>query len=220
MTLNRHFLHGALAIAGVASSFGFATSAQAALFTVSQLNTPGFVATVGDKAYSGFSIPTGTGLFDGTDSVSITVLASGTHQIDFLSTTTGGNLTSGGTLTYDVSILPGFTNTFSRAQQDTQGDDLTGGAFTRTFTPTGLTPTSLVYSSGAPLPGNGTFDAGLKTTSVTDTWTITPTASINSFSDRYLQTPPFPQPPIPEPSAVLGLLALGLCGTLVGRKKG
>jgi len=219
MTLStRSFLNGALAIAGVVSSFGFATSAQAISFTVAELNMPGFTTKVGDKVYDGFSIPTGSGLFDPNDTVVISVLGSGAHQIDFNGNATGTNLTASGSLTYNIAVDPAFTNTFSIAQQDTQGANITGGSYIRSFMPSYLTPSSLVNNNGTP-PGNGTFATGTTSVSVVDSWTITSPASINSFSDRYLQNPAFPKPKTPEPSAVLSLLALGLCGTLVSRRK-
>ena len=217
MTLSRSFLNGALAIAGVVTSFGFATSAQAITFTVAEVNAPGFSTQLGDKIYSGFTVPTGPGLFDPTDTVVISILGSGAHQIDFNANAFAPNLTASGSLSYNIAIDPAFTNVFLAAQQQTQGDNLLGGSYTRTFTPSSLTPSSLVSIDGSS-PVNGTFAPGTTSISVLDTWTITSPASINSFSDRYVQEPPFATG-TPEPSAVLSLLALGLCGTLVSRRK-
>ena len=221
MTLSRSFLNGALAIASIVTPLGFATSAQAISFTVDEIinaPAPGFSTQVGDKIFSGFIIPTGTGLFDLNDTVVISILNSGAFQVDFNGNASGSNLTASGSLSYNIAIDPAFTNTFTIAQQQTQGDNILGGSYVRSFTPSSLTPTSLVSIDGSS-PGNGTFAPGTTSISVEDTWTITSPASINSFSDRYVQDPAFPQSTTPEPSAVLSLLALGLCGTLVSRRK-
>jgi len=222
MTLSRSFLNGALAIASIVTPLGFATSAQAISFTVNDIinaPAPGFSTQVGDKIFSGFIIPTGTGLFDLNDTVVISILNSGAFQVDFNGNAGGSNLTASGSLSYNIAIDPAFTNTFTIAQQDTQGANITGGSYVRSFTPSSLTPTSLVNNNGAPPGVNGTFAPGTTSISVVDTWTITSPASINSFSDRYVQDPNFPQSTTPEPSDVLSLLALGLCGTLVSRRK-
>lgn len=224
MTLSRSFLNGALAIAGITAAFGFATEAQAVTFTVSQLNTSGFSHTEGDKEFSDFSIPTKpttAGSFDPNDTVTISDNG-GSFTIQFNANGASGagttpTLTTSGTLTYKVGIIPPFINVFAEAQNQTavQGS---GKNIVRGLTIAGMTPGTVTNTNGVPNPP-GFFASGPKSITVTDSWTITGSGNraIINFIDTFIQDPELPT--IPEPSAVLGLLALGLCGTLVGRQK-
>ena len=221
MTLSRSFLNGALAIAGITAAFGFATKAQA--FTVSQLINAGSTGVqVGDKLFSDFMIPTGTNLFDLTDTVNIDDNG-GSFDIDFRAS--GGlssSISAAGTIKYKVTIVAPFTNTFDMVdiQSSTTGGALPGKTATRTFTSTGgLSPSPLTAINNG--TDGGTFLLSPSSISVEDSWSFTGTGgrnSLTSIATSFVQDPPLPA--VPEPSAVLGLLALGLCGASVGRKKG
>ena len=224
MTLSRSFLNGALAIAGITAAFGFATEAQAATFTVSQLNTPGFSHTEGDKEFSGFSIPTKPtipGSFDPADTVTISDNG-GSFTIQFNANGASGTgttptLTTSGTLSYQVGIIPPFINVFAEAQNQTTVTGSTRNVV-RDLKIAGMTPGTLTSTNGSN-PPSGFFASSLKSVTVIDSWTITGSGNraITNFTDTFIQDPELPT--VPEPSAVLGLLALGLCGTLVGRQK-
>jgi hypothetical protein len=213
-TLSRSLTNGALAIAGAAAVLGFGGVAQA--FSVTQVTTSGFTYQVGDKIFSDFSV-TGT-TTEGSDTVDMSFVG-GNYQVNYNATTTGGAfnaLTTPGTLKYKVTIAPGYLNTFSAAGTDAQGGPFIGGVYTKTLAATGL-PT-LTYNSGGVTPF-GTFASGLKTIDVVSSWSTGGGDNyVNSFSDKYIQQPL--QPTTPEPSAVLGMLALGLTGVLVRRQKG
>lgn len=220
MTFFRSFLNGALAIAGITAAFGFATEAQAAEFfsgTVGQVRTSGFSTVVGDKRFSDFSIPIGTGQFQTGDAVSISDSGGGSFDVLFSALgATPNTVSAPGTITYKVTILdPEFV--FGDAGTST---GLTGGtrSVTRNTTISDLLPgdSPLVSSNGS--MGSGTFKPGITTINVSDSWSFgtTGTRSITSLTTTLNQVL---APGVPEPSAVLGLLALGLCGTLVGRQK-
>ena len=216
MTLYRSLLNGTLAIAGIAAALGFATEAQAATFTVAQVNTPGFTFSVLDKVFSNFNIPTtATGLQAG-DEVIIDVVG-GEFSVEFDPSVAGQTfITGSGSLEYTVTIPFPYINVFNTAENVTSVSG-TGTSSSRTLAATGgLNPLVSPNSTGA---GPGSFSPGVQSITVTDSWN-TGNRRINSFVDRFVQDPIDPDPTIPEPSAVLGLLALGLCGTLVGRKKG
>ena len=214
--LLRSLTSGSLAIAGAAAVLGFGGVSQA--FTVTQVTTSGFIYQVGDKIFSDFSVTGST--TEGSDTVDMSFVG-GNYQVNYNATTTGGlfdALTTAGTLKYKVTIAPGYLNTFSAAGTDAQGGPFTGGVYTKTLAATGL-PT-LTYNAGGALP-TGLFTPGLKTIDVVSSWSTGGGNNyINSFSDKYIQDPPLPTTPTPEPSAVLGMLALGLTGVLVRRQKG
>ena len=199
---------GLLAVAGIGAILTLSEAANAALFTVSEIS-PSFSVTVEDKTFYDFSI-SGTSV-EGVDTISVTVLPSGAHQLNYNANAVGGSttLTTGGTLNYKVAIIPSSPYVFAKAGTNAQGDTTTG-SFGRTLTPTGLTPATLNFvSTGSTV--SGTFAAGLKSIDVTSTWSVAGGSSINGFSDQYTQ-----KVAVPEPSAVLGLVALGLVG-VVGR---
>lgn len=214
--LLRSLTSGSLAIAGAAAVLGFGGVAQA--FTVTQVTTPGFTHQVGDKIFSNFSVTGST--TEGSDTVDMAFVG-GNYQVNYNATTTGGlfaALTTPGTLSYKVTIAPGYLNTFSAAGTDAQGGPLIGGNYTKVLNATGL-PT-LTYNAGGALP-TGLFIPGLQTIDVNSSWSTGGGNNyINGFSDKYTQEPPQPTTPTPEPSAVLGMLALGLTGVLVRRQKG
>jgi hypothetical protein len=215
-TLSRSFTNGSLAIAGAAAVLGFGGVSQA--FSVTQVTTSEFTHQVGDKIFSDFSV-TGT-TTEGSDTVDMSFVG-GNYQVNYNATTTGGAfaaLTTPGTLKYKVTIAPGYLNTFSAAGTDAQGGPLLGGNYTKVLNATGL-PT-LTYNSNGATPF-GAFAPGLKTIDVVSSWSTGGGNNyINSFSDKYIQDPATPTTPTPEPSAVLGMLALGLTGVLVRRQKG
>jgi len=219
MTHSRLFLSGALAITGIASAFGFATEAQAATFTIAQVTAPGFSYRVDDKVFSGFVIPTGTAInqFQSTDTLDIDSFGGG-FTVNFNPLVTQPGLQGIGSLKYNVTIPAPFTNKFDKAEQSTQGTNLSTIGGTRTLASTGGLPNLVSTNASQPLPGS--FSPGVSAITVTDSWNVNSGARINNFSDTFTQNPLLPEPQIPEPSAVLGLLALGLCGALVGRKKG
>ncbi|MCZ8192128.1 MAG: PEP-CTERM sorting domain-containing protein [Microcystis sp. LE19-338.1B] len=144
-------------------------------------------------------------------------MVNGVFQLNY-SASPGPNmaLTTGGSLSYTVSILPSFTNVFSLAGTNAQGSALSSGDFIKTLAATNLTPNPLNFNSESATV-NGTFAPDTKVIDVTSTWIMAnPGVSfINSFSDQYTQSPVNPTPiAVPEPSAVLGLVALGLVGVL------
>jgi len=214
MTLSRSLLNSALAIAGITAAFGFATEAQAATFTVAQVNTPGFTFTVLDKVFSNFSIPVSTTGFQALDEVTIDVFG-GSFSVAFNPAVANAGqtfITGSGSLSYKVTIpSPTFVNVFKTADNVTSVGG-SGAAPTRT-----LAVPAIPFS--VPINSSGNFPAGVQSITVQDSWNMVGSRRINSFSDEFMQDPINPEPQIPEPSAVLGLLALGLCGTLVGRQK-
>ena len=220
MTLSRSFLNGALAIAGITAAFGFATKAQA--FTVSDLINLGSTGVlVSDKLFYDFVIPTGTGLFDLTDAVDI-VENLGSFDIDFRTAGgTNGALTAPGQIKYKVKIVSPFINVFQTAS--IQSNTTLGGGTkvaTRkmTATPGNLSPSTLTATNNG--SDSGSFLTAAQLINVTDSWSFTGSGAKNSLSSlgaNFTQDPELPT--VPEPSAVLGLLALGLCGGLVGRQK-
>jgi hypothetical protein len=220
MTLSRSLLNGALAIAGITAAFSFATEAQAANFTgtVGQVKGSGFSIQVGDKLFSDFVVPTGSGQFQADDFVSITNNEPGFEVLFSAGPTAPANLSVAGTLSYKVAIVSPFINIFNAARTSTA---ITGGtrSVNRETTITGVSPNPLVSLNGS--SPSGTFASSLQTINVSDSWFFGTTGSqrnISSITTSFDQFPEFAT--TPEPSAVLGLLALGLCGTLVGRKKG
>ena len=221
MTLSRSFLNGALAISAITAAFGFATEAQA--FTVGELIDAGSTGvTVSDKRFYDFVIPNSTtGLFDLDDTVNIDDNG-GSFDIDFRASggTLGGSITAAGTILYKVEIISPFINEFKEVmiQNNVTGGSLPGKTATRTYTATGLPSTLTATNNGS---DSGMFQNGPKLISVVDSWSFTGTGSRNSLTSiaaNYIQNPE--RPTTPEPSAVLGVLALGLCGTLAARKKG
>jgi len=224
MTLFRTFLNGALAIAGITAAFGFATEAQAASFNlpdsfegnVGQLNG-GLSVQVGDKLFSDFVIPTGTGLFQATDAVNVVDNEPG-FEIKFNPFGGGSNnLSVGGTLSYKVTVVNPFINVFETFQTQTTASSGTRTA-TRNTSVSGLVPATLTTTNSG-LSDLGKFPSGPKTINVSDTWSFNTTGTRNiTLLQAFIDQDP-DEPTVPEPSAVLGLLALGLCGTLVGRQK-
>jgi hypothetical protein len=228
MTLSRSFLNGSLAIAGIAAAFGFATEAQAATFTVTQVNTPNFTHTEGDKVFSDFVVPTATGQFQGGDQVTINDNG-GSFSVVFNPGATGANnLSAAGRLSYKVTILPSYINVFNTADISTRvttTGSVGSRVATRSFAATSLSPATLSTTNAS--AASGTFSSPLQSINVTDSWSFAGTGNlgarntITGLTANFVQDPELPELIlVPEPSAVLGLLALGLCGTLVSRKKG
>lgn len=224
MTLSRSFLNGALAIAGITAAFGFATEAQAASLgpdfngTVGQVTGSGFSVQVGDKLFSDFVVPTGNGQFQAGDAVNI-IDNLPSFTVEFNPGTTGANnLSVAGTLSYKVTIVNPFINVFESFQTQTSAGGGTGRTAFRNTTVSSLVPSTLTTTnSGQSVVG--LFPSGPKTISVSDSWSFgTGTARNITLLQSFIDQDP-DDPTIPEPSAVLGLLALGLCGTLVGRQK-
>lgn len=206
--LRKYINRGLLAVAGIGAILTLSEAANAASFTVSEI-TASFSVTVEDKTFYDFSISGNS--VEGADTISIIVLPSGAHQLNYNANVPGGSttLTTGGTLNYKVAIIPSSPYVFEMAGTNAQGDT-TMGSFGRTLTPTGLTPATLNFvSTGGTV--TGTFAEGLKSIDVTSTWSVAGGSNINGFSDQYVQKLAVP---VPEPSAVLGLVALGLVGVL------
>ncbi|GCL55128.1 hypothetical protein NIES3806_24740 [Microcystis aeruginosa NIES-3806] len=205
---------GLLAVASIGAILTLSEVANAAVFTVANFVDPNFTVTLGDKVFSNFSI-SGSSV-DLEDRITIGFVT-GVYQLDYTASGFGANpaLTTSGTLKYKVTIPATFTNEFAAAGTNAQGNTLVG-SFGKTLSATNLTPDPLNFvSTGGTV--NGTFSAGTKTIDVTSAWTVSGGSSINSFSDQYIQNPLNPTPiAVPEPSAVLGLAALGLAG-VVGR---
>jgi hypothetical protein len=206
---------GVVALATLGVSVTFSEVVQAAAFSVATATAPGFTFVEADKRFSNFVVTGST--TEAADQIAITFV-SGNFQVDY--TSTGGTiaaLQTGGTLSYTVEILPGFINEFAFAGTDAQGGPLgQTGNFSKSLASNGLTTLTFVNGGAAPF---GAFDSGIKTINVVSTWTIN-SGNINSFSDKFTQNPVQPEPPtgVPEPSAVLGMLALGLAG-FARRKK-
>lgn len=212
--LGKHMNRGLLAVASIGAILTLSEVANAATFTVGDFATPNFTVTVEDKVFSNFSISGST--VDLQDEITIGFVG-GVFQLNY-SASAGANmaLTTPGTLTYKVTIPATFTNEFAAAGTNAQGSTL-GATFGKSLTATNLTPGTLNFvSTGSTV--TGTFSAGTKAIDVTSSWTLNGlNAFINGFSDQYIQNPPNPTPiAVPEPSAVLGLAALGLAG-VVGR---
>ncbi|AVQ72020.1 hypothetical protein B5D77_12550 [Microcystis sp. MC19] len=205
---------GLLAVASIGAILTLSEVANAVTFTVADFSTPNFTVTLGDKVFSDFLI-TGTSV-DPQDQITIGFV-SGVFQLNY-SASPGANmaLETPGTLKYKVTIPATFTNEFASAGTNAQGNTM-GSPFSKSLTATNLDPSTLAFISTGPTV-TGTFSAGTKAIDVTSAWTLNgPGAFINGFSDQYIQNPPNPTPiAVPEPSAVLGLAALGLAG-VVGR---
>lgn len=215
--LGKHMNRGLLAVASIGAILTLSEVANAAVFTVGDFQSnPNFTVTLGDKVFSNFSI-SGSSV-DLEDQITI-VFVGGVYQLNYTANGFGANaaLTTPGSLTYKVTIPATFTNEFVLAGTNAQGSTLGGATFSKSLTATNLTPSTLNFVSAGPTV-NGTFSAGTKAIDVTSTWGLdTPNSFINSFSDQYTQNPVNPTPiAVPEPSAVLGLAALGLAG-VVGR---
>lgn len=213
--LGKHMNRGLLAVASIGAILTLSEVANAATFTVGDFQSnPNYTVTVGDKVFSNFSIIGST--VDLQDQITIGFVG-GVFQLNY-SASAGTNmaLTTSGTLTYKVTIPATFTNEFASAGTNAQGSTM-GATFGKSLTATNLTPGTLNFVSTGPTV-TGTFSAGTKAIDVTSSWTLdNPNSFINSFSDQYIQNPPNPTPiAVPEPSAVLGLAALGLAG-VVGR---
>ncbi|GCL57392.1 hypothetical protein NIES3807_05470 [Microcystis aeruginosa NIES-3807] len=206
---------GLLAVASIGAILTLSEVANAAVFTVANFADPNFTVTLGDKVFSNFSISGST--VDLEDQITIGFVG-GVFQLNY-SASAGANiaLTTPGTLTYKVTIPATFTNEFATAGTNAQGSTGPAATFGKSLTATNLTPNTLNFVSTAGTV-TGTFSAGTKAIDVTSTWGLdTPNSFINSFSDQYTQNPVNPTPiAVPEPSAVLGLAALGLAG-VVGR---
>ena len=87
-----------------------------------------------------------------------------------------------------------------------------------TATPGNLSPSTLTAINNG--SEEGLFLTAAKLINVTDSWSFSGSGAKNSLitlGANFTQDPDLPT--TPEPSAVLGLLALGLCGGLVGRQK-
>ena len=214
--LSKYITHGALVVASIGAALTLSEAAKA--FTISDLQAnPNLTVTLNDKIFSNFFVTGST--VEPTDVINIGYFPVGSvYQVNYDATPGTNFLTTSGSLTYKVSILPGFTNIFDQASTEAQGGPLQPN-FTKTLSATGLSPNVLVYTGIPIIPG--TFDPtppGLKTIDVTSTWTPNPGSYVNSFSDKFTQQPPAPTPStnVPEPSGVLGLVALGLVG-LVSR---
>ena len=211
--LGKHMNRGLLAVASIGAILTLSEVANAVTFTVANFANPNFTVTLEDKVFSNFSI-SGSSV-DLEDQITIGFVG-GVFQLNYTASPGANNaLTTPGTLTYKVTIPATFTNEFATAGTNAQGS--TGATFSKSLTATNLTPNTLNFVSTAGTV-TGTFSAGTKTIDVTSTWVPAgPTAFINSFSDQYTQNPLNPTPiAVPEPSAVLGLAALGLAG-VVGR---
>lgn len=212
--LGKHMNRGLLAVASIGAILTLSEVANAVTFTVASFADPNFKVTLGDKVFSNFSISGST--VDLQDEITIGFVG-GVFQLNY-SASAGANmaLTTPGTLTYKVTIPATFTNEFAAAGTNAQGNTL-GATFGKSLTATNLTPGTLNFvSTGSTV--TGTFSAGTKAIDVTSAWSLNGlNAFINGFSDQYIQNPPNPTPiAVPEPSAVLGLAALGLAG-VVGR---
>jgi hypothetical protein len=204
----------ALATSGIALSF--AGAAQAQLLgpnsfngNVGQVNTPGFFVQVGDKIFSDFSITGST--VEATDSIQISFEPIvGQFQVNL--NAAGGQFTSfstPGSLNYNVTIAPGFTNTFAAARTDAQGSGIYSKSLATTLT------SSPIFATQAGASSIVSFNPlGQTSIAVDSDWTFPGIGILNSVSDQFTQDPLQPQPPtgVPEPSAVLGMLALGLAG--------
>lgn len=207
--LGKHMNRTLLAVASIGAILTLSEAANALSFTVGDFSTPNFSVTFQDKVFSNFSI-SGTTV-DAEDQITISFVG-GTYQLNYSAAPgTNNALITPGTLKYKVTIPATFTNEFATAGTNAQGS--TAKPFGKSLAATNLTTLNFVSSGGTV---TGPFSAGTKVIDVTSAWTLGDTLSfINSFSDQYTQNPLAPTP-VPEPSGVLGLAALGLAG-VVGR---
>jgi len=214
--ISRQLTTGVLAIAGSAAAFGFASAAQAA-----QLNANiGFGPIGGGTSYVGSNLSSATSVtFAPISVVNLIPTTYLGNPNDFFSGPLTVNLLSTVTLsplTFDFSEPDGvagpgaFTASFVTA------------AGTATFTTTSFTTDSA--------PGNlNTLDMLLQGTTSGDGFDTTPSSIIVNFNQaggpgnaiNYSATftsPPLPPTSVPEPSVILGILAVAGAGAFARRK--
>jgi hypothetical protein len=156
-------------------------SGVADAFTVQQVNTAGFTATVGDKVFRNFAI---TGADPG-DSVTIIEIGD-IHQVNLDATASGNPLQGPGTIAYQVQITDP-NKFFYQASADLQGGGLQG-KYSTTLNGTTLSPSPLTAQNPGGSSAIGTFSAALQTIDVSGAWIASDTANfINSFSHKFTQ---------------------------------
>ena len=206
--LRKYINRGLLAVAGIGAILTLSEAANASnFFTVADWEANNNITIVeGDKTFSNFNL-SGVSGREGTDTITAQLI-NGLYQLTYNAIPVGDTnpLTQSGSLTYTVTINPSFANVFNFAQTSLNGAQNTG-SFSKNLSIPSLTPLTIDTTQ------TGTFASGTTTINVTSSWNVTGNAFINSFSDQYTQSPVNPTP-VPEPSAVLGLAALGLVGVL------
>jgi len=210
--ISRQLTTGALALAGSVAAFGFAGAAQAA-----QLNANIGYIPVGSVSYTGSNLPSATSVtFAGTNLVNTNPQLYLGNANDFYSGALAVSLGSNVTLsnqTFDFAAADGvagagaFTVTFATA------------AGTATFTTTSFTKASTALNTLAlemqgTTSGNG-FDTSVSTILVNFNQVGGPGNTIN-YSATFV-SPPAPTS-VPEPSVILGILAVAGVGAFARRK--
>lgn len=169
----------ALGIIGT-TAICFSGIAAAVTYTVEQVNTPGFSATVGDKIFSNFNIVGA----DDEDSVSILQIGS-LWQVDVIFTTGGSPALQPGTIAYQIDIT-NPNNFFYQASTALQGGGLSP-VYSTSLTPTSLNPATVTATNAGSSP-IGTFTSVLKTIQVASTWDAQGNNNyINSISQKFTQ---------------------------------
>lgn len=211
MTLNRYLSNSALAIAGASTVFGFNAAAQAA----SIVSNFGFIP-LGTTTV----VPTNSPLNLAT---SINLIGS-PNIINSIIANPGG-LTLGSNLTINPSTI-NLTTLSNTPTNVSFPDFLKFGPSDRYVFGIGQAKLNSVTTADAlnlSFAGTVTDATGvLSPTPAVATFAINRVESGGQISYNYsgnFVSPSGSTPATPEPSAVLGLLALGLCGTLLGRKK-
>ncbi|NCS25603.1 MAG: PEP-CTERM sorting domain-containing protein [Microcystis aeruginosa BS13-02] len=199
-------------MAGIGAILTLSEAANASnFFTVADWEANNNITIVeGDKTFSNFNL-SGVSGRESTDTITAQLI-SNVYQLTYNAIPVGDTnpLTQSGSLTYTVTINPSFANVFDFAQTSINAAQNTG-SFSKNLSIPSLTPSTINTVQ------TGIFASGTTTINVTSSWTVTGDAFINQLSDQYTQSPTNPTPiAVPEPSAVLGLVALGLVG-VVGR---
>ena len=233
--ISRQLTTGALAIASSVAAFGFAgaapAQAQAACPTFQSLSaflslTSG--CTDQDKLYKGDSTNTTntTAFLGGQIAISNSPSMNPGEDVHRLTYTRGSALSSqvGNTFTlaYTISILPSSTNMFN---QVSLGVDVAGqlpGITTQKFVSAvkfgdDEIGNGLLISANGGTPAPVTVPDGVKTLYIIDKVKVTAqTAQFNAFTNTYTQKNN--SIGIPEPSAILGILAVAGAGAFARRK--
>ena len=175
----------------------------------------------GDKIYVGNSALTTSGALFRGGFLTIDFMANPTGDVHRFSYGRVGGLSSAGdpyVLAYKVSIAPGSGATFkdislgSDVPAGTAGITVTKDIFTGDWSGPGSVLLSTLTSTDGSAAGPVAVPTGTTELFILDTVTYaSANAQFSSFTNTFTQTP---KPPVPEPSALLGLGLLGLGGLI------
>lgn len=176
----------------------------------------------GDKIYVGNStLTTNDADFRNLGALGIDFVPNPAGDVHRFAYNRFGPLTSGGApyvLAYKISIAPGSGAAFSQVTlgadvpAGTAGITVTKAISTGDWSGAGSTLLSTLTSTDGSMGGPFNVPAGITELFILDTVTYSgPNAQFSSFTNTFTQTP---KPPVPEPSALLGLGLLGLGGLI------